>query len=99
MHATSAGLKGLCTYLAAIGIEDCRKSCGGHGYLLNSGVAALSADYLWQTTAEGDFLVMLLQTARFLVRSYEGLQKGEVRRCPSMPLHAPPCSSMPLDAV
>ncbi len=48
VHASSAGLKGLASYLAAIGIEDCRKCCGGHGYLLNSGVASLSADYVWQ---------------------------------------------------
>ncbi len=46
VHATSAGLKGLCTYLAAVGIEDLRKSCGGHGYLLNSGIAHVRA-CLW----------------------------------------------------
>jgi hypothetical protein len=78
VHATSAGLKGLCSYLAAVGIEDCRKSCGGHGYLLNSGVASLSADYVWQTTAEGDFVVLLLQTARFLMKCFDDVRKGEV---------------------
>ena len=85
VHASSSGLKGLCTLLASDGIEDCRKAyafsflcllhcvlmpmpiirCGGHGYLLNSGVAALAADYVWQTTAEGDFIVMLLQARLF----------------------------------
>ena len=68
LHASAAGLKGLCCYLAAEGIEDLRKACGGHGYLLASGIAALSADYVWQTTAEGDYIVMQLQTARFLVK-------------------------------
>eukprot|EP01090_Pellita_catalonica_P003340 TRINITY_DN13011_c0_g1_i1.p1 TRINITY_DN13011_c0_g1~~TRINITY_DN13011_c0_g1_i1.p1 ORF type:complete len:596 (-),score=88.12 TRINITY_DN13011_c0_g1_i1:18-1805(-) len=77
IHATSSGLKGLCTKIAADGIEDCRKSCGGHGYLLGSGVAALSVDYLWQTTAEGDFIVMLLQTARYLVKCWRSAKEGK----------------------
>lgn len=34
MHASSAGLKALCTFIAAEGLEDCRKCCGGHGVLL-----------------------------------------------------------------
>uniref|UniRef100_A0A0A9YM88 Peroxisomal acyl-coenzyme A oxidase 1 n=1 Tax=Lygus hesperus TaxID=30085 RepID=A0A0A9YM88_LYGHE len=63
--ATTAGLKGLTTLLTCNGIEDLRKSCGGNGYLLASGIGALSVDYVWQTTAEGDFIILLLQTARF----------------------------------
>ena len=31
LHATSSGLKSLCTYLTADGIEVLRKACGGHG--------------------------------------------------------------------
>ena len=77
VHATAAGLKGLCVKLACDGIEDCRKACGGHGYLLGSGVAALAADYVWQCTAEGDFVVMLLQTARFLMKSVEDARAGK----------------------
>jgi hypothetical protein len=62
--ATSAGLKAMCTYLAWFGIEDCRKCCGGNGYLMAGGIASLAADYVWQTTAEGDYIVMMLQTAQ-----------------------------------
>jgi acyl-CoA oxidase len=76
IHATAAGLKGLCTKIAHDGMEDCRKACGGHGYLLASGVAAYSADYVWQVTAEGDFVVMLLQTARFLMKQYQAARSG-----------------------
>ena len=68
IHTTSAGLKGLSTILAADGIEDCRKCCGGHGFLLSSGIAALSADYVWQTTAEGDHIVLFIQAAKALVK-------------------------------
>ena len=37
-HATSSGLKAVTTMLASEGMEECRKACGGHGYLLNSGI-------------------------------------------------------------
>jgi hypothetical protein len=36
MHASSAGLKALCTFSAAQGLEDCRKCCGGHGVKITS---------------------------------------------------------------
>lgn len=75
--ATSAGLKALSTYLASSGIEDCRKCCGGNGYLMASGVAALAADYVWQTTAEGDFIILILQTARFLMKTLKKVRQGE----------------------
>lgn len=37
--ALSAALKSICTKIAVEGVEDLRKSCGGNGYLLNSGIA------------------------------------------------------------
>ena len=69
LAATSAGLKSLCTIIANNGIEDLRKCCGGNGYLLNSGIAAIACDYLWQVTAEGDFIILALLTARHLLKS------------------------------
>ena len=39
LAATSNGLKAMCTVMAHEGIEDCRKSCGGNGYLMASGIA------------------------------------------------------------
>jgi acyl-CoA oxidase len=49
VHATVAGLKGLSTKLTADGIEDMRRACGGHGYLLSSGVAPLEMDFkVWR---------------------------------------------------
>ena len=38
VHATSAGLKSVCTAMAAAGIETCRLACGGHGYSAFSGL-------------------------------------------------------------
>lgn len=75
--ATSSGLKALCTYLAWSGIEDCRKCCGGNGYLMSSGIANLAADYVWQTTAEGDWIILMLQTAQFLLKSLQNAMSGK----------------------
>jgi len=44
---SSAGLKSLTSYMATVGIEELRKSCGGNGYLLHSGIASIACDYLW----------------------------------------------------
>jgi acyl-CoA oxidase len=74
--ATSAGLKALCTVFAWQGIEDCRKCCGGNGYLMVSGLSHLAADYVWQTTAEGDWIILMLQTARFLMKALKHAKEG-----------------------
>ena len=45
MHASAAGLKAYGCVMAADGIEDLRRACGGHGYLMSSGIAPLEADF------------------------------------------------------
>lgn len=68
-HACTAGLKSLTTTATADGIEECRKLCGGHGYLVSSGLPELFAVYIPACTYEGDNVVLLLQVARFLVKT------------------------------
>ena len=64
--------------VAADGIEDLRRSCGGHGFLMSSGIAPLEADFKGpNTTAEGDFVLLSLQTSRFLLKSMAAAQRGE----------------------
>ncbi len=77
VHASAAGLKALCCCLAADGIEDLRRACGGHGYLMSSGIAPLEADFKGpNTTAEGDYVVLALQTARFLLKMVDRAREG-----------------------
>lgn len=33
IHALSSATKPLCSWIARDAIQDCRESCGGHGYL------------------------------------------------------------------
>nr|XP_043629352.1 peroxisomal acyl-coenzyme A oxidase 1-like isoform X2 [Erigeron canadensis] len=72
-HACTAGLKSLTTTATADGIEECRKLCGGHGYLVSSGLPELFAVYIPACTYEGDNVVLMLQVARFLVKTVSEL--------------------------
>ncbi|KAK1408075.1 hypothetical protein QVD17_39707 [Tagetes erecta] len=72
-HACTAGIKSLTTAATADGIEECRKLCGGHGYLISSGLPELFAFYVPACTYEGENVVMMLQVARFLVKTVSDL--------------------------
>jgi len=74
---TSAGLKSLTSYMTTIGIEELRKSCGGNGYLLHSGIANIACDYLWQVTAEGDFTILALLVGIHILKSIGKIFGGE----------------------
>ncbi|KAL9246856.1 hypothetical protein vseg_020343 [Gypsophila vaccaria] len=76
-HACTAGLKSLTTSVTADGIEECRKLCGGHGYLVSSGLPELFAVYVPACTYEGDNVVLLLQVARFLMKTVSNLGSGK----------------------
>ncbi|XP_010542219.1 PREDICTED: peroxisomal acyl-coenzyme A oxidase 1 [Tarenaya hassleriana] len=76
-HACTAGLKSLTTSATADGIEECRKLCGGHGYLFCSGLPELFAVYVPACTYEGDNVVLLLQVARFLMKTVAQLGSGK----------------------
>lgn len=77
MHATSAGLKSFCTWSTYSCIETCRHCIGGHGYSAYTGLSKMLADFAVQCTWEGDNVVLALQTARYLFRCFEKVQKGE----------------------
>ncbi|PPS11486.1 hypothetical protein GOBAR_AA09160 [Gossypium barbadense] len=58
-------------------IEECRKLCGGHGYLSNNRLPELFAVYIPTCTYEGDNVVLLLQVARFLMKTVSQLGSGK----------------------
>ncbi|NP_001090149.1 acyl-CoA oxidase 1, palmitoyl L homeolog [Xenopus laevis] len=77
LHALSAGLKAFTTWVANAGIEECRMACGGHGYSRCSGIPDIYVTFTPACTYEGENTVMMLQTARFLVKSYEAVLSGK----------------------
>lgn len=64
LHALGSGLKSVVSFQTAQGIEQCRLSCGGHGYSHASGLINLFGVAVGGCTYEGENMVMLLQLAR-----------------------------------
>ncbi|XP_061472228.1 peroxisomal acyl-coenzyme A oxidase 1 isoform X1 [Rhineura floridana] len=78
LHALSAGLKAFTSWIANAGIEECRMACGGHGYARCSGLPDIYVNFTPSCTYEGENTVMMLQTARFLVKSYTQVSSGQL---------------------
>lgn len=78
LHALTAGLKAFTTWTANAGIEECRMACGGHGYSHSSGIPNIYVTFTPACTFEGENTVMMLQTARFLMKSYDQVQSGKL---------------------
>ncbi|XP_070595973.1 peroxisomal acyl-coenzyme A oxidase 1 isoform X3 [Erythrolamprus reginae] len=78
LHALSAGLKAFSSWTANAGIEECRMACGGHGYSRCSGLPDIYVNFTPSCTYEGENTVMMLQTARFLVKSYTQVSSGQL---------------------
>ncbi|XP_068606681.1 peroxisomal acyl-coenzyme A oxidase 1 [Brachionichthys hirsutus] len=77
LHALAAGLKAFTTWVTSAGIEVCRMSCGGHGYSRSSALPDLYVDFTSACTYEGENTVMMLQTARYLVKCYRQAKAGQ----------------------
>ena len=76
VHASSSALKSFTTTVAADGIEDCRKACGGHGFLMCSGLPELITTYLQNPTVEGDNHMLPQQVIKVLLKLVQAVQKG-----------------------
>lgn len=76
VHACTSGLKALTTSVTADGIEECRKLCGGHGYLCSSGLPELYAAYLPSCTYEGENIILFREVGRILLRTFISFQSG-----------------------
>lgn len=77
IHASTSSLKSYVTSFTADGIEDCRKSCGGHGFLMCSGLVELSNTYLQSCTVEGDNQMLPQQVIKVLLKLVEKVQTGD----------------------
>ncbi|XP_028031476.1 probable peroxisomal acyl-coenzyme A oxidase 1 isoform X1 [Bombyx mandarina] len=73
LHALACCLKAVSTADTAALAEGGRRACGGHGYMRSSGLPQTCAVLDAACTFEGDNTVLLLQTARFLVKVWRGL--------------------------
>ncbi|KAE9532033.1 hypothetical protein AGLY_010235 [Aphis glycines] len=76
LHAMACCLKAVGTTDASISVTSCRLACGGHGYMNCSNFPNIYSLITATETYEGENTVLLLQTARFLIKSYETIQMG-----------------------
>lgn len=76
VHATTCCLKSVMTTIVCDGIEKCRKLCGGHGYSRFSGLIDLFSNYVPSQTYEGENTILMLQTARFLLKMASAVSSG-----------------------
>ncbi|XP_026319430.1 probable peroxisomal acyl-coenzyme A oxidase 1 [Hyposmocoma kahamanoa] len=71
LHALSCCLKAVTTADAADCVERCRLACGGHGYMQSSNLPIMYGLVTAACTYEGENTVLLLQTARYLVKAWQ----------------------------
>uniref|UniRef100_A0A182ERS4 ACOX domain-containing protein n=1 Tax=Onchocerca ochengi TaxID=42157 RepID=A0A182ERS4_ONCOC len=61
------------------GIEQCRLACGGHGFSLASALPEIYSFAVAGCTYEGENIVMLLQVARFLMKTVKEIRSSSAR--------------------
>lgn len=69
LHITLCGLKVSSSVHAHNQLEECRRDCGGQGFLMASGVSDIGASFGVVSTGEGDRTILSMQVARFLIKS------------------------------
>ncbi|XP_020298492.1 peroxisomal acyl-coenzyme A oxidase 3-like isoform X2 [Pseudomyrmex gracilis] len=82
MHALSSAAKPLCSWLARDAIQDCRESCGGHGYLKMSRLGDLRAENDANCTYEGENNVLIQQTSNWLLTQWANVINGQSVQSP-----------------
>jgi acyl-CoA oxidase len=69
IHILMCGLKAWSTETASVGAEDARKMCGGHGYLLISGLPEIVSSVTAMATFEGENWIMWQQVAMYIIKA------------------------------
>ncbi|XP_028156317.1 probable peroxisomal acyl-coenzyme A oxidase 1 [Ostrinia furnacalis] len=78
LHALTCCLKATSSRDGATLVEQCRLACGGHGYMASSNLPILYGLATATVTYEGEHTVVLLQTARYLMKAWTAALQGKV---------------------
>lgn len=78
LHALACCLKAVCSRDATNRVDDFRLSCGGHGYMASSNLPIINGIVTATNTYEGEATVLMLQTARYLVKAWKQATTGKV---------------------
>ena len=77
MHALSCAVKPLCSWTSRDILQDCRESCGGHGYLKMSRLGDLRAENDANCTYEGENNVLIQQASNWLLNQWSNMVNGK----------------------
>jgi len=77
IHVLSSAAKPLCSWTARDAIQDCRESCGGHGYLKMSRLGDIRAENDANCTYEGENNVLIQQASNWLLNQWANAVKGQ----------------------
>lgn len=58
IHALSSAIKPVCTWMARDAIQDCRESCGGHGYLKGEELVIIIIEHCQQSLILYNFFLV-----------------------------------------
>lgn len=78
LHALSCCLKAVSSDEVTDTVEVLRRACGGHGYLASAGFSDIYKMVTAAQTYEGENTVLLLQTARYLMKAWQQALNHEV---------------------
>lgn len=70
LHGLLSAHKSVSTATTLFGMEKIRQSCGGHGFSSYSGLVGRLKMWYPYSTFEGENTIMLLQTARYLIKKF-----------------------------
>ncbi|KAF9112668.1 acyl-Coenzyme A oxidase [Mortierella sp. AM989] len=76
-HGISAGFKATVSWYVTEVLESCRRACGGHAYSAYNALAGLISDYGVFTTGGGDNVVLMQQSARYLISTLKTVHDGQ----------------------
>ncbi|XP_072751656.1 peroxisomal acyl-coenzyme A oxidase 3-like isoform X2 [Anoplolepis gracilipes] len=77
IHALSSATKPLCSWIARDAIQDCRESCGGHGYLKMSRLGDIRAENDANCTYEGENNILIQQASNWLLSQWTNVINGQ----------------------
>ena len=97
MHGLSSALKAVLSETASAALEDCRRCCGGQGYMLASGLPGIVTTYVHVATAGGDTYVLTQQAYKQLVAARMGMatKGGDPYAVHSMAYLSPDAPALP----
>nr|CAH7752266.1 unnamed protein product [Callosobruchus chinensis] len=85
IHALSSACKPVVSWTMRDAIQECRESCGGHGYLKAAGIGDIRNDHDANLTYEGENHILIQQCSNYLLKLWPQVLK---RQAISSPLHS-----------